>query len=68
MLRLLFTSGEGSCFDALPGLEVEKWLWCRSILSQGNLSSSQAWNLDLQSHRIDSDVMSQDIGFQENVW
>lgn len=59
---------KAGCFDALPRLEMEKRLWCRSIQSHGGHSSSQAWNLFLQSHRVDSHVMNQDIGFQENAW
>lgn len=57
-----------ACFDAIPRLEMEKRLWCRSVQSHRGYSSSQAWNLFLQSHRVDSHVMNQDIGFQENAW
>lgn len=55
------------CFDALSGLEMEDWLWCTSILSQGSDSSSQAGNLFLPSHGTHSDVRNLDTGFQENV-
>lgn len=42
--------------------------WVQSHPLTGSHSRSQAWHLDFQSHRADSNIMSQDIGFQENVW
>lgn len=59
---------KAGCFDALSRLEMEKRLWCRSVQSHGGYSSSQTWNLFLQSHRVESHVMNQGIGFQENSW
>lgn len=59
---------KAGCFDALPRLEMEKRLWCRSIQSHGGYASCRAWNLLLQSHRVDSPAVNQDIGFQETAW
>lgn len=59
---------KAGCFDALPRLEMEKRLWCRSIQSHRGYASCRAWNLLLQSHRVDSPAVNQDIGFQETAW